>query len=31
VDKLADENLPRTLKPLAEIYSKICRENYSQP
>lgn len=23
----ADEKLPRTLKPLAEVYSKICREN----
>ncbi len=23
----ADEKLPRTMKPLAEVYSKICREN----
>ena len=23
----ADEKLPRTMKPLAEVYSRICREN----
>jgi beta-glucosidase len=23
----ADEKLPRTMKPLAEVYSKICRES----
>jgi len=23
----ADEKPPRTLKPLAEVYAKICREN----
>ena len=24
----ADANLPRTLKPLAGVYSKICRDNF---
>jgi beta-glucosidase/6-phospho-beta-glucosidase/beta-galactosidase len=23
----ADEKLPRTMKPLAEVYARICREN----
>jgi beta-glucosidase len=26
----ADEKLPRTMKPLAEVYARICRDHFIQ-